>query len=406
MKINKAYLLTIIFFFFNSFLLPIGLLYTTILTPVFYFALLFKQYKYILLKYVFCIAPFVLIHLKNGVVLQDYFVSLTLYFTVYIFIFIVYDFLKTRTYLDILFDRITNINFALTILALISLFTPFKTLWALHAVSAGISGLPRLSLFTYEPSYYSTLLVPLIFYYLLSISIHRENQKLPKLLMLGLSLCLSFSLGVIASIAIAISFVLLLNLHRLKIRRETVSLLLYLLLLGVLIALLLFIFYPENALYKRIYNVFTGNDSSGKGRTFEAIEIAYILIQKKSVMWGIGLGQIKTLGYDVITSFYKYDRNLIKVVTIPNAFAETLAIFGFVGAFLRIFLQLFLFFKTKVYKNYFQMLCFSYIFIYQFTGSFITNIAEYLIWLLAFIPYFTQFNKDNLFKTASSLNGQ
>jgi hypothetical protein len=35
---------------------------------------------------------------------------------------------------------------------------------------------------------------------------------------------------------------------------------------------------------------------------------------------------------------------------------------------------------------------FIFIFVYQFTGSFITNLAEYVIWILAFTNAFPQFD--------------
>ena len=79
-------------------------------------------------------------------------------------------------------------------------------------------------------------------------------------------------------------------------------------------------------------------------------------------------------------------------VTIPNAAAETLTIFGWIGFILRITVEIFFFFFTKVWSNYYRLLLFSFIFIYQFTGSFITNIAEYVIWILAFTNVFHQFD--------------
>ena len=72
--------------------------------------------------------------------------------------------------------------------------------------------------------------------------------------------------------------------------------------------------------------------------------------------------------------------------------AETLAIFGWVGFCVRIFIELSLFFYTKVWKNYYRLLLFLFIFLYQFTGSFITNIAEYVIWIMAFTNAFPQFD--------------
>lgn len=52
----------------------------------------------------------------------------------------------------------------------------------------------------------------------------------------------------------------------------------------------------------------------------------------------------------------------------------------------------YLFFKTAVYKNYYRLALFIFVFIYQFTGSYITNIVEYVIWILAFSNAFPQFN--------------
>jgi hypothetical protein len=71
---------------------------------------------------------------------------------------------------------------------------------------------------------------------------------------------------------------------------------------------------------------------------------------------------------------------------------ETLAIFGLAGVVLRLFLEFFLFFKTRVYSNYYRLALFIFVFIYQFTGSFITNIVEYVIWILAFSTVLNQFN--------------
>ncbi len=72
--------------------------------------------------------------------------------------------------------------------------------------------------------------------------------------------------------------------------------------------------------------------------------------------------------------------------------AETLAIFGILGAIGRLALELYLFFRTKVYANYYQLALFLFVFIYQFTRSFITNIVEYVIWILAFSNVFKQFD--------------
>jgi hypothetical protein len=96
----------------------------------------------------------------------------------------------------------------------------------------------------------------------------------------------------------------------------------------------------------------------------------------------------------IIRSFYGMTPAGELSVTIPCAFAETLAIFGLVGAAVRLLVTCYLFFRTRVYTNYFRLYLFIYIFIYQFTGSFITNVAEYVIWVFAFVNVFPEFDKS------------
>jgi hypothetical protein len=151
------------------------------------------------------------------------------------------------------------------------------------------------------------------------------------------------------------------------------------------------IFFPDNILIVRIANVLNGKDPSAKGRTFEAFWLAEQLLKQKSYWWGIGAGQIKILGFELIRAYYGYGYDTTSVA-IPNAAAETLAIFGWVGLTGRILTEVILFFYTRVWRNYYRLALFLFIFIYQFTGSFITNVAEYVIWIIAFTPVFEQFD--------------
>jgi hypothetical protein len=151
------------------------------------------------------------------------------------------------------------------------------------------------------------------------------------------------------------------------------------------------IFFPDNILFVRIGNVLSGKDSSGKGRTFEAFWLAGELLAKKSYWWGIGAGQIKILGFELIRDFYGYSYDTVRVA-IPNAGAETLALFGWVGFIVRILTECVLFVYTKVWRNYYRLLLFVFIFVYQFTGSFITNVAEYVVWIIVFTPVFKEYD--------------
>lgn len=156
--------------------------------------------------------------------------------------------------------------------------------------------------------------------------------------------------------------------------------------------ILLQLSYPDNPITARAIAFLNDEDTSGKGRTFEAFQLAYEIASVKSIWWGVGPGQLKIIGDPIIKSFYSYGFDY-GTVRIPNAVAETLALFGVIGVIIRLVVQVYFFFKAKVLDNYFQTLLFIFIFVYQFTGSFTTNIAEYVIWILAFTTVFPQFDK-------------
>jgi hypothetical protein len=119
--------------------------------------------------------------------------------------------------------------------------------------------------------------------------------------------------------------------------------------------------------------------------------MAYRIAAERSLVFGSGLGQIKELAPEIVQKYYNYWGEL-DVVRIPNAMAETLAIFGFAGVFLRIAICIYFFFRTQVLNNYYRTALFLFVFIYQFTGSYVTNMVEYVIWGLAFTRVFPEFN--------------
>jgi hypothetical protein len=148
--------------------------------------------------------------------------------------------------------------------------------------------------------------------------------------------------------------------------------------------------------------VFAGQDTSFRGRTTDSFFIAWQIALKKSVLFGCGPGQIKVLGVDILKHFYRSNNYTSANTIIPNVLAETLAIYGLTGLFLRLGTEIYLFFRTRVYSNYYRLALFLFIFIYQFTGSYVTNIAEYIIWILAFNPgLFAEFNKTGVVDAAS-----
>ena len=70
----------------------------------------------------------------------------------------------------------------------------------------------------------------------------------------------------------------------------------------------------------------------------------------------------------------------------------------FAGLIIRFSLEWYFFFRTKTYSNYYRLGLFIFIFIYQFTGSYFFNVAEYTIWTLAFSQVFEEFDRKNILK--------
>jgi hypothetical protein len=393
MRINKYLPFALIFFFFNSLALPRGLTYTALLSPLFYWWIFKTRKRDIMLPFLVCCAPFIIIHIILGVDFKAYFVSLLNLAAVYIFCQAFYTFLKVCVDKERVFWNLLVINFIFCLIAVVLYFTPYYELvWIQQFLTKGVEDFRRLKLFTYEASYYATLFTPLFFFYFLQVMLNQNKVSAWLLLpLLFIPFLLSFSLGVLGSVAFAIIVSYIFYFRKLTRRKRVFK---GIFLVGMLFFLglgILFMFFPHNALFTRVDNVFTGQDLSGKGRTSDAFIIANRLLDEKSVAWGVGLGQVKILGADIIRSYYQYSLDY-NIISIPNAAAETLAIFGWVGFLLRIFAELFLFAYTRVWTNYFRLMLFIFIFIYQFTGSFITNLAEYVIWVLAFTNAFPRFD--------------
>lgn len=393
MKVNKYFPFAFIYFFVNSVALPFGLTYTAILAPVFYIWILLERKKEVVIPFIILLAPFILIHvLYVDVVRKVYFYSLLNVVLIYVFCQAVYTFLTVCTNIEKIFRRLLIINFVLCLAAVVLYFTPwFSILWIEQDLTKGIKNFRRLKLLTYEASYYATLFVPIFCFYLLQY-LFRLNKIRGWILlpMIFVPYILSFSFGVMATLAASALLVFSWHIRTLIVKKRIFNGLIFGAGFSVIACSTVYFFFRNSFLVVRLINIFSGNDSSGKGRTTEAFFLANRLLEKKNEYWGIGLGQIKILGYEVLRNFYSYGENF--VATIPNAVAETMTIFGWVGLVIRFLVEGFFFVRTKVWTNYFRLWLFFFMFIYQFTGSFITSIPEYVIWILAFTNVFDEFN--------------
>lgn len=392
----------IIYLFFNSFLLPDGLLFTTLLSPFFLLSMLRKKGLQPYLVFLTITVIFAVIQLPGVAYLRVYIQSFVLLQCAAIFTINAYCFFKEKVDLAGSFKVFGTVNLLLLVISVAALFLPLLRpfLWYEISMSEGLPVIPRLKMFTYEASYYSLIITPLFGFYLLKKLLLSAKTGI-LFLSLGLSLLLSLSFGVLGGIAISLVLLYCFNLKELG---KTINLNYVGALVVILVISLIAVywFYPDNVFFERLRNIASGKDSSAKGRTTDSFVLAWNIAKMKSVYFGIGLGQLKLIGRDYIIHFYQYT-DIPTVTRIPNAVAETLNIYGIAGVLVRFFIIGYLFFKTKVWNNYYRLFLFLFVFLYQFTGSFLFNVAEYMIWVLAFSPkVFPQFDKAFFVKNAGA----
>jgi hypothetical protein len=376
-------------------------LYTSILAPVFlYWNLNPKTIKKLLL-FLAVALPFVVVHLINGVELLYYFRSFALALSICIFLLAFQRFLYECRTLRTLYRVIILVNIVMVGIALISLAIPSWTqrFWYTNAVTGKIIT-TRLKMLTYEPSYYSTLLAPIALYYYLKMMILKLPDPKKTAILVTLPLLLSLSFGVIIGVAIALGLTLFFGARVFFVNKNLAVQIFFGSFAALLLIGLAFLLFPDNVFILRLKNVFAGSDTSFNGRTSDSFYLAWSIAKTKSIWFGCGLGQTKVIGLDIFRNFYHFSGFTVDSVGIPNAAGDTLATLGLFGVIIRFGLQVIFFFKTRVAANYYRLSLFLFIFLYQFTGSFIMNTAEYVVWILAFSPgIFEEFDRKN-FSTA------
>lgn len=398
------------YFFFNSVFLPKGLLYTHVLSPLFFFNAWRAGGKTWLRGFAIFLSGYDAVHLALGVDLTSFVFSNALFILTYFCVIGFYHFVNRYEHLGRIFREVLVFNALLVLVAIPFFFLPRiyqEWFWYFNKLTKGVADFPRLALFTYEASYYSLLLIPVLYYYLGKFFFRRfAGQKWPALLMVLIPMVLSFSFGVIGASLLSLLLICFWYRKALFRKRRAFILFFSLVLLSVVSLVMFFTFFPEHFLVIRLKNILAGTDTSTNGRTTDSFTMAWRIASERNLWFGAGLGQIKIVNIEIVRKYFNY-WGVFARYDIPNAMGETLAIFGLLGVALRLGLELFLFFRTRVYDNYYRLALFLFIFIYQFTGSFITNVVEYLIWVLAFSPVFPQFNRQeqSAHSSVTGLNG-
>lgn len=373
-------------------------MYTNILTPFFLFWIWKKGFLRWLFYPALIVMPFSIIHYCMGVDLKTFAISHALFASTVIFVLAAYIYISRYSSLKEVMRKILVFNFILVLIAIPFYFMDYKyqkIFWYTNLFTTQ-NPFTRLSLFTFEASYYSLLLIPVAYYFLFEAGFNKQlKHKYLVLLMVLLPFLLSLSFGVLGGTLLAAALMFWFNRHLFVRYRTLFNIMAMFVVLTILTGLILFVFFPKSLPVVRITNIFMGYDTSSRGRTIEAFEIAWLVAKTKSVWFGCGLGQAKLLLPAIMHKHFAYWGQL-EVYRIPNTMAETLAIFGIFGVIIRLAAIVYLFFKTKVNRNYLQLSLFLFIFIYQFTGSYITNVVEYVIWIFAFTNVFPEFNISRL----------
>lgn len=384
LAVHRYLPVAILYFFFNSVGLPTGLFFTTILAPVFYAWVYFEGRRWVTMWFLAVLFPFFVAHGLNGVDSLPYYARSTLllwtaYVTAYAFCWAL---LQTHD-LERLFDELIVANFIAAMVSVLLLVTPAKTLvWDNQADVIGASHLYRLRLLTSEPSVYAELMLPLMVFAALRLVLAPTRRSFCYAVMIGFPFLLCQSFGGLGSFVIGVGLAALFAFRRLLKRPRTVVILV---LLAIVIAAVVVI---PNPISERLSQVASGEDSSAHSRTIFSFYAGYAVAATKSFWWGAGLGQGKLIDVsDVALGFTKG--------IIPNAVAGTFAELGIVGLVVRFGVEIFLFFRTRVYKNPFRMAMFAVAFAAQLSGSYLNNVQEYLMWCLAFGPFFPEMDSRN-----------
>jgi hypothetical protein len=365
-----------VYFFFNSAGLPTGLFYTTLFAPILYGWLYLKGHRWLTAKFLLILSPFLAAHLIIGVSSVVYYSrSLLLLWTVYIAVFaFCWALTKSRT-VDRLFDQLILLNCFASVVAICAFPTPLRSvLWHDDADTlVGASHLLRLNLLSTEPSAYSLLMLPLLIFASLRVFDKVNIRNCTYVVMIGIPFLLCQSFGGITMCVAALGISLMRSYRRVFTRANGIVTFLG---CAILIALLLG---THNPISERVLQVVTGGDSSSKSRTIFSFVAAYAVASSRSLLWGAGLGQGKLVDFSDLGIGFA-------VNVIPNATAGTFAELGIVGVLFRFAAEIYLFIKTKPYLNNFRLAMFVVAFIAQLTGSYLTNVQEYLLWFLAFVP--------------------
>jgi len=348
---------------------------------LFFVWLFLREKKWVTFKFLACMLPFFIAHIMTGIDSPFYYArSSLLLWTVCITVYAFYVALVNCQKLERLFEQLISLNFVATLIALVSLLTPFRdAFWNDYSDSfeEGSNQVLRLKLLTSEPSAYALLMVPLLIFAILRLVRETTKRNFGYAIIITIPFFLCQSFGGISMGLAGIGTVLVVTFRDVFRKRGT------LLVVAAVVILVGGLLYIPNPVSQRFFQVVGGLDSSTESRTVSSFIVGYTIASSKSLLWGAGLGQSKLADVSDLGLAFT-------VGVIPNAVAGTIAELGIIAVLIKFVLEVYLFFRTRVYANSFRLAMFVVAFIAQLTGSYLMNVQEYVMWFLAFGSFFPE----------------
>jgi hypothetical protein len=390
-KINLNSLLLIVIFNFNTVALPHGVMWSNILSLFMILWLLFKgKITYViiplLLLFLYSIVQYITLEPTNT---SGYYLRLFYYYTSVmagVFFYIYFNgYYSRKEEVEKKIFLIVKINLFLFFIACIIFFTPLKN--SMWTISNNINsyGELRLKLLFYEPAQFSFVFVFFLNYLLHKTVFYYNKSYMILTILTSIAIIIGKSVGTIGALLIAMLFSSVIFLVPL-LKRFYMKIMIILIMITIL-----FISFGDS--FNRVSKILEGKDGSGNVRVVYATSAAYNMINKYNYYFGVGFGETKKYVNQFTSQFQGYGTDRL-----PNSFASTLATVGIIGILLKFIFLLFFFIKTRVYDNIFRLTLFFYILVYGFTGGWMLNVYEFILWAFAFSPVFSEFDRKKIFQ--------
>lgn len=384
-----------LFYYFNVLFLPLGFQWSNFLSPLLLVNIWrSKAINFLILLLLLCGVIFVgqlflephsgFIDYKNYVLSSGYFIA-TLVSGIFFYNLLRY--LKQTNLLRRVFDRLLVINAVLFVAAVAIYFLPLREIvW----MQDDLRGLSRLKMFYSEPAHYGYILMPLMLYVLFRVFVQKDYSYIYLFIITLLSVLACQSTGTVMAMVIAL---LVGGMTFARVFYKKYYKQIFMLMVVLLVALP---FILDSVLFTRLMSFMAGGDHSGQVRVFYSLGSAYGLIERYNYYFGVGLGQAKEYVEYFTSQYSGYGTNRL-----PSSLSSTLASIGMLGVFVKYTLLICLFFLKRIYNNVFHFIIFMYALVYGFTGGWVINPAEFMMWALAFSGVFKEYDRRALYKLQS-----